>query len=117
MYTNIISTLSKENVSLIDTNDYLKLQVQNLQETLKNERELSATQIAELRNQIKYLEELLEAFNEPNMIPVTFYSNNSVYDVVLVNKEEYLDVSKVVNPTLTGYQFDYPISKKSSGCR
>ena len=102
-----VSTLTKENLHLIDNNEYLKMQVNALKETLNDERELSKSQIDDLQNRIRYLEELIEAFNAPNMIAVTFYSNNIVYDVLLVESDGYVDISKVVNPIMMGYEFEY----------
>lgn len=66
-----------------------------------------STQITNLNNQIKYYQELLEAYEDSEKLIVTFYlvenGEQTPYDVQVVNENDY--VNQVLEPTLQNKYF------------
>lgn len=80
-----------------------KTEIAQLKESISSKEQ----KISELHNRIAYLENLLEEYGETSLLTLTFYSNEKVHDVQLVENEGYLDMSEVTAPVLMGYSFDY----------
>lgn len=78
-------------------------EIAQLKETISNNEQ----RILELQNRVAYLENLLREYDETSLITLTFYANEKVHDVQLVDHEGYLDISEVSDPVLTGYTFNY----------
>jgi len=77
-----------------DSEDIAKLEAEKLE---------LQTQIADLEYTIEYYEQLLEAYQNIEKMKVTYQVNSSIYDVQLVNENEY--TTEPAEPKVDGYIF------------